>query len=65
MLLRVALVLQSGHSGDACLSPSILFKYECTAGCSGGGGGGVVSELCTLSGMVFVTVVFLEVFIYG
>ena len=25
-------VLQRGHSGDRCLSSSILFKYECSVG---------------------------------
>ena len=25
-------VLQRGHSGDGCLSSSILFKYECSMG---------------------------------
>ena len=24
--------LQRGHSGDGCLSSSILFKYECSMG---------------------------------
>ena len=24
--------LQRGHSGDGCLSPSTLFKYECSMG---------------------------------
>ena len=24
--------LQRGHSGDGCLSSSILFKYECSRG---------------------------------
>ena len=53
--------LQRGHSGDGCLTSSILFKYERCRGhlfvlswarlrrVS------VVSELCTVSGMVFVT----------
>ena len=25
-------VLQRGHSGDGCLTSSILFKYECSMG---------------------------------
>ena len=49
--------LQRGHSGDRCLSSSILFKYVCSIGhffvcselgqgttCCSGGGGSVVSE---------------------
>ena len=57
--------LQRGHSGDGCLTSSILFKYERNMGNllvlsrarvrRVARGGGVVSELCTVSGMVFVT----------
>ena len=56
--------LQRGHSGDGCLTSSILFKYERGMGhlfvlswakVRRVARGSVVSELCTVSGMVFVT----------
>ena len=56
--------LQRGNCGDGCLSLSILFKYDCSMGhlfvlsCARVRRvdmGSVVSELCTVSGMVFVT----------
>ena len=28
----VVLICKRGHSGDRCLSSSILFKYECSMG---------------------------------
>ena len=56
--------LQRGHSGDGCLCSSILFKYVCSRGhmfvlsldrVRRVALGSVVSELCTVSGMVLVT----------
>ena len=56
--------LQRGHSGDGCLTLSILFKYERSRGhwfvlsldrVRRAARGRVISELCTVSGMVFVT----------
>ena len=55
--------LQRGHSDDGCLSRSILFKYESSRGhlfvlswarVGRIALGSVVSEWCTVSGMVFV-----------
>ena len=40
-------VLQKGHSGDGCLTSSILFNYECSRGnlfVLSGAQGSVVSE---------------------
>ena len=57
-------VLRRGHSGDGCLTSSILVKYEGSRGhlfvlswamVRRVARGSVVSESCTLSGMVFVT----------
>ena len=56
--------LQRGYSGDGCLTSSILFKYERSRGhlfvlswdrVRRVARGSVVSEWCTVSGMVFVT----------
>ena len=56
--------LQRGHSGDGCLTLSILFIYERSRGQLFVLGwamvlrvarGSVISEWCTMSGMVFVT----------
>ena len=58
-------VLQRGHSVDGCLSSLIWFKYECMvrhlfllswARVRQVALGSIVSELCTLSAMVFVIV---------
>ena len=58
--------LQRGHSGDGCLSSSILFIYERSRGhlfvlswamVRRVARGSVVSEWCTVIGMVFMTVV--------
>ena len=32
LLCVVPICKQRGHSGDGCLSSSILFKYECSMG---------------------------------
>ena len=57
-------VLQRGHSCDGCLNSSILVKYERSRGhlfvlswarVRRVARGSVVSEGCTVSGMVFVT----------
>ena len=32
MLLLCVCLLQRGHSGDGCLTLSLLFKYECSRG---------------------------------
>ena len=65
--------LQRGHSGYRCLSSLILFKYECSMGhClfwvgpgyDGFLGGSVVSECCTVSGMVFVTLLCCRLLMY-
>ena len=57
-------VLQRGNSSDACLTSSILFKYERSRGHlfvlsqtreRRVAPGSVVSEWCTVSGTVFVT----------
>ena len=56
--------LQRGHSGDGCLTSSIVFKYERSRGhlfvlswvrVRRVARVIVVSEWCTVSGMVFVT----------